>query len=415
MLLRSLLVATVSNNRALLTPSLSLLSFFAKPHSGLLSVEKNPLLHFLFKRTLYDHFCAGENGKEVTGTINRIKDMGFKGVILTYAKEVVVDSSQGGGSSIQGSAEIAADAIDVAEDSAIEAWRQGVLETVQMIGEGDFLALKFTGAGKSVTDALISGDALPVQMTRAIHEICNETLKRRASVLVDAEQQFVQHSIDKVALDLMEKYNIDGHATVYNTYQAYLKSTPDTLYEHLQLAKKNNYTIGVKLVRGAYINTEPRHLINDTKQDTDDSYDLMARGLMETDYRDLKRTSDGEGFPKLGLFLATHNKASVLKAFELQKSRTEAGLPLIKVQYGQLLGMADEVSCTLLQLGGKGAEGATSAPPEAYKCLSWGTLGDCLSYLLRRAVENRDAVSRTRTEYEALKKEAWRRLRRIFT
>lgn len=81
------------------------------------------------------------------------------------------------------------------------------------------------------------------------------------------------------------------------------------------------------------------------------------------------------------------------------------GSSSIPIKYGQLLGMADEVSCTLLQLKAGGAG------PEAYKCLSWGSLDDCLSYLIRRAVEDRDAVSRTVTEYQALKREIWRRLR----
>lgn len=79
--------------------------------------------------------------REVTSTIQQIKDMGFRGVILTYAREVVVDaSSEGPNDGQQKSGKLKSS--ESAEDQDIEAWRQGVLETVSMVGEGDFLALK---------------------------------------------------------------------------------------------------------------------------------------------------------------------------------------------------------------------------------------------------------------------------------
>jgi hypothetical protein len=228
---------------------------------------------------------------------------------------------------------------------------------------------------------------------------------------MDAEQVFVQPTIDKVAIDLMREYNRGGLANIFNTYQVYLKATPGTLLHHLHQAKNEGFTIGVKLVRGAYINSEPRHLINDTKQDTDNAYDSIASGLLQRNYEDLSE-SNHAGFPTLELFLATHNKVSTLAAYEIQQARSKAGLPLTRIQYGQLLGMADEISCTLLQLSRyEGGDPKSSIAPQAFKCLSWATLGDCISYLLRRAVENRDAVTRTKTEYFALRKEVWRRLK----
>ncbi|RBA08992.1 hypothetical protein FPRO05_07272 [Fusarium proliferatum] len=224
-------------------------------------------------------------------------------------------------------------------------------------------------------------------MQDSLNAACEKAIERKARILIDAEQQFVQPAIDDIALVLMRKYNRE-QAIVYNTYQAYLKSTPSTLLEHLHCAKDEGFTIGVKLVRGAYMNSEPRGLIHDTKQQTDDSYNSIAEGLLQRRYENLTPS----GFPK--------------------QQRSDAGLPLTKVQYGQLLGMADEVSCTLLQLAADpGTNG--SASPEVYKCLSWGTLGDCLSYLFRRAVENRDAVSRTKVEDYALRKEVWRRFKKL--
>lgn len=253
-------------------------------------------------------------------------------------------------------------------------------------------------------------------MMLALEEVCDEAIRREAKIFIDAEQQFVQPGIDEVAMDLMRKYNRHGKAIVYNTYQAYLKCTPDVLYRHLKQAKAEGFTIGVKLVRGAYINSEPRHLINDTKQDTDEAYDRIVEELLSGHYRDLRTNAEpalGE-MPILELFLATHNRASSLKAYEVQRARSASGLPLTPVCYGQLLGMADQVSCTLLQLKSQEPDASRYVSPDVYKCLSWGTLGDCTSYLMRRAVENRDAVSRTKTEYLALRREVWRRMLRGF-
>ncbi|KAG4259794.1 hypothetical protein FPRO03_12444 [Fusarium proliferatum] len=180
-------------------------------------------------------------------------------------------------------------------------------------------------------------------MQDSLNAVCEKAMERKARILIDAEQQFVQPEIDDIALVLMRKYNRE-QAIVYNTYQAYLKSTPSTLLDHLHCAKDEGFTIGVKLVQGAYMNSEPRGLIHDTKQQTDESYNSIAEGLLQRRYEDLTPS----GFPKVDLFLATHNKQSALHAYQVQQQRADAGLPLTKVQYGQLLGMADEVSCALL-------------------------------------------------------------------
>ncbi|KAE8411759.1 hypothetical protein BDV36DRAFT_288448 [Aspergillus pseudocaelatus] len=410
MLWRSLLVATISSHPWLLTPALRTLSLIAHPRLSFLDVNKNAILRGVLKTTFYSHFCAGENAVEVTGTIDRIKHMGFKGVILTYAREIVVDaSSQKVNSPTTNDEKANAQATKSPE---IEAWRQGVLETVEMLGTDDFLALKLTGAGPQVMHALSSNQSLPEQMMFALQDVCTRAIERNARIFVDAEQQSVQSGIDAVALDLMRRYNRNGIAVVYNTYQAYLKSTPENLLSHLGLADKEGFTLGVKLVRGAYINSEPRHLINDTKPGTDDSYNVIAAGILRHQYGSF---GVGRQFPSAELFLATHNKESALAADSLYKERLAAGQPTTKVQYGQLLGMADEVSCRLLQLRDDSSQAAQKASPEVYKCLSWGTLEDCLSYLLRRAVENRDAVGRTKQEYYALKMEAKRRIKNLFS
>lgn len=276
------------------------------------------------------------------------------------------------------------------------------------------LADRLTGAGAAVTAALSSDKPLPTQMENALLNICEEAISRNVNIFLDAEQQHVQPGIDKIALDLMRRYNRGDVSVVFNTYQAYLKSTANTLLEHLHRARHENFTIGVKLVRGAYMSTEPRHLIHDTKTETDASYNLLAEGLIQGQCDNWNQDKTFNS-PKVQLFLATHNRLSTIKAQQLQLCRRKAGLPQIRIQYGQLLGMADEVSFTLLQMNEQGLQNVGSPMNEVYKCLTWGTLGDCIFYLSRRANENKDAVSRTLAEYNSLKKEAFRRVKNLFS
>lgn len=139
-LLRSLLIATISSHSFLLSPSLSVLSFLSKPRANpLLDVNRNPLLHYLLKKTFYKQFCAGETGAETKATVQSLKDLGFNGVILTYARETVFDHNANTGHTLGFAAR------KEGEDQfcfSIETWRKGTLDTVDLIGERDYLAVK---------------------------------------------------------------------------------------------------------------------------------------------------------------------------------------------------------------------------------------------------------------------------------
>ncbi|KAL4807232.1 FAD-linked oxidoreductase-like protein [Aspergillus unguis] len=406
-LLRSLLIATISSKPALLLPSLSFLSFLCKPHSRLLDVDRNPIIHAVLKSTFYKQFCAGETPEEVKGTIKHLNGMGFQGTIMTYAKETVFDAKTNTqhGLGVAGAHEKGLDKAAFCQH--IEAWRKGTLETVDLLGANDYLALKLTGAGPSVTEAFSTGSLPPQQMLDALDEICTASKNRGCRILVDAESHHYLAGILRVTLDLMRKFNTDGFARIYNTYQAYLKSTPSTIDRHLQAASDEGFTLGLKLVRGAYIASDERGLIHDTKADTDHAYNSIAQGALRQELGSFG--SGNKAFPSVNLFLASHNKESVLSAHALHQYRLVHGLPTVPVGFGQLHGMSDEVSFGLLQLKGKNGD------PMVYKCSTWGGLGECLAYLLRRAVENRDAVGRTGDEYRALKGEVRRRVKGWFT
>ncbi|KAJ5430291.1 Proline dehydrogenase [Penicillium cf. griseofulvum] len=291
---------------------------------------------------------------------------------------------------------------------SIEAWREGTVQTIYMTEAEDYLAVKLTGAGSKVTEAFAAGELPPQQMMDALDEVCTKAKDRKVRILVDAESQHFQKGISRVAVELMRKYNRDGYATIYNTYQAYLKSTPVTLANHLAVAKENGFTLGLKLVRGAYMATDERSLIHDTKEDTDNAYNMIAQGALRKNIGEFGDKGSRD-FPSVNLFLASHNRDSVVAAHQLHKHRVMSGLPTVPVRFAQLHGMSDEVSFSLLQMNdGDGT-------PEVYKCSTWGGMGECLAYLLRRAIENRDAVLRTDSEYRALKKEVFRRAKSVFS
>jgi proline dehydrogenase len=248
-------------------------------------------------------------------------------------------------------------------------------------------------------------------MLDALDEVAMKCKDRDIQIIVDAESQRWQTGIARTTLELMRKYNTDGKAVIYNTYQAYLKATAASVAHHLAEAQRDRFTLGLKLVRGAYILSDDRALIHDTKQDTDDAYNGIAQGAIRQHIAEFgSEGPDAKPFPSVNLLLASHNRESVMSAHKLRQQRIAAGLPTVPVAFGQLHGMSDEVSFSLLA-----ERDENQNPPEVLKCSTWGTMGECIGYLLRRAVENRDAVLRTKDEFTALKKEAWRRIKAPFS
>ena len=89
-LLRSFLLASVSSRSLLLRPTLAFLVWLTNSRRGWLwDADRNPVLHFILKNTFYKQFCAGETPAETQETLRRMKSLGFRGTLLTYARETV--------------------------------------------------------------------------------------------------------------------------------------------------------------------------------------------------------------------------------------------------------------------------------------------------------------------------------------
>ncbi|PYI32100.1 FAD-linked oxidoreductase [Aspergillus indologenus CBS 114.80] len=418
--LRSLFLTSVMAS-PLLTPCLSLLKVLVDSPSTLLRPSSNAAMDYLLRRTIYDHFCAGTNEREVCRTVREMKRLGFKGVILGYARESIAHVSPSShqkptAAVLQGQLQLQ----QAQWEQAVNEWKEGNLRTLKMLGEGDYLAVKFTGAGPLAVHSLTRHDPHPPpQIAAAIHEICAAVAAQKSRLWIDAEQQVFQAAIDSWAVGLMRRFNRPSEArreetpiVVLNTYQAYLKRSADILAGHLRLARQEGWGVGVKLVRGAYIAHDQRDRIWETKEETDANYNGIVRALIENRYPSTSRgagselgSERAEDLPTVRLFVASHNGESVAKACTLYQQRQREGRKTIPVEVGQLQGMADEVSLGMVTAGGH-----AEAKPGVFKCLAWGSTEECLHFLLRRAVENQSAMQRTRDTAQALRGEAWRRM-----
>jgi hypothetical protein len=144
-LVRSLLISTISSNSFLLTSALHTLSFLCKPFRGrLLDVDRNPVLRKILKTTFYDQFCAGENPTETKLCAQRLKDLGFEAIILTYGKESL-HGDDGNTTYIPGESsatKTAAEKQEIGLDPQIDNWKVGIMETIDSVGSGDYVAFK---------------------------------------------------------------------------------------------------------------------------------------------------------------------------------------------------------------------------------------------------------------------------------
>lgn len=135
-ILRSLMTTTISSSPKLLPPSLTVMSFIANSETPLLNPDTNPLLRWGLKNTFYRQFCAGEKASEIARTAKELRSLGFSGIILNYAKEVIVPKT-GGVGPIASKEEYAKCIAD-----EIIPWATGNIETIRMAQRGDFVALK---------------------------------------------------------------------------------------------------------------------------------------------------------------------------------------------------------------------------------------------------------------------------------
>lgn len=137
LILRSLVLTSLMSSKLLLKPSLAALEIIANSKSTILNPDHNRILNKILRWTVYDHFCAGTNRREVSKTVADIKKIGYQGVILGYSKEIIVDPTDAVVHNASGTEVYSDRCYEIVDE-----WKKGTLKTLRMVGAGDYLAVK---------------------------------------------------------------------------------------------------------------------------------------------------------------------------------------------------------------------------------------------------------------------------------
>lgn len=331
----------------------------------------------LIRSTVFDHFCGGVNEVDCLKVVDNMFTKGVSSV-LDYSVEGKEEEAQ--------------------FDAALEM----TLKTIEFAREREaipFAVFKPTGFGRldlyeKVGEKSVLTEAEQQEWNRVIARFdlaCKTAYEKDVLLLIDAEESWMQDAADAIVADMMRKYNKEK-AIVFNTLQMYRWDRLDYLKSLHEQAKSEGFYIGMKLVRGAYMEKENdraterglKSPICVSKEATDINYDAAVLYMIEN-------------IDKMAIFAGTHNEESSYKLMQLM---TEKGITKNdkRIFFGQLLGMSDNISFNLAENGYNVA-----------KYLPFGPVRDVMPYLIRRAEENTSVAGQTSRELTLIKKEKERR------
>ncbi|HEX3386096.1 MAG TPA: proline dehydrogenase family protein, partial [Mucilaginibacter sp.] len=224
-----------------------------------------------------------------------------------------------------------------------------------------------------------------------VHDICKKAFETGVPVMIDAEETWIQKTIDSLALNMMRKFNKDK-AIVYNTYQLYRHDKLASLKNDYNMALIQDFILGAKLVRGAYMEKERKRaaemgyecLIQPDKQSSDRDYDDALRFCVDN-------------LNKIAFVAGTHNENSCRLLADLLNEKSIAH-DHPHVYFSQLLGMSDNLSFNLADAGYNVA-----------KYVPYGPVKAVLPYLFRRAQENTAIAGQMSRELSLIMAERKRR------
>lgn len=331
----------------------------------------------LIRATVFDHFCGGVNEEDCLPVVDRM-----------WEKKVcsVLDYS------VEGKEE---------EDPFDNATRI-ILKILDFVKEKEaipFAVFKPTGFGRFALYQKISeqkelSDTEKAEWQRVVRrfdQVCKKAYDLDVALLIDGEESWMQDAADDLVEEMMQKYNKEK-AVVFNTLQMYRWDRLPYLKELQKRAQEKGFKIGVKVVRGAYMEKENERAkekgyptpICESKLATDINFDETVAYIIEN-------------LDIISIFSGTHNEESCYKLIELMDkngiAKNNNG-----VWFGQLYGMSDHISFNLA------ANGYNVA-----KYLPFGPVRDVMPYLIRRAEENTSVAGQTTRELSLLKKERKRR------
>nr|WP_234987976.1 proline dehydrogenase family protein [Tenacibaculum piscium] len=331
----------------------------------------------LIRSTVFDHFCGGVTEDDCLPNIEKMYTKGNVHSVLDYSVEGKEDESQ-----FDNALKMTLKTIDFAAE------KQAIPYAVfKPTGFGRFaLYQKLTEKKELTADEKIEWE----RVIARFHTVCKAASEKDVPLLIDGEESWMQDAADDLIEELMELYNKDK-AIVFSTLQMYRHDRMDYLRGLYQRAHQKGYHIGMKIVRGAYMEKEreraeekgyPSPICKD-KQATDDNYNEAVRFMME--------------HKNMAIFAGTHNEESSLLLMDLAKEYNIKPNDY-RMWFGQLYGMSDHISFNLAK------EGYNVA-----KYVPFGPVRDVMPYLIRRAEENTSVAGQTSRELNLIKTERKRR------
>lgn len=336
-----------------------------------------PGMKSIMKNTVFAHFCGGETRKESLQTIDKLYSQNVKS-ILDY--------------SVEGKD----------EESEYERCFNEIMAVIDDATNNPkipFVVFKPTGFGdmkiyeKIGLNATLNEDEKKQweNIKRRYDEVCKKSFENNVTIMIDAEHSWIQDAVDDLVLNLMKKYNRE-RCIVVHTLQMYRHDRLVYLKKLFEQAETENFFIGFKVVRGAYMEIERDRAIEKSyespiqpdKASTDRDYNLSVEFIMKNHHR-------------ISLFAGTHNELScklVMQQIENLKLEKDDH----KIWFGQLLGMSDNISFVL------GKENYNVA-----KYVPYGPVKDVMPYLIRRAQENTSVAGQSSRELHLIEKELQRR------
>ena len=331
----------------------------------------------IIKKTIFNQFCGGESIKDCSKMITRLGDHNVE-TILDYSVEGLKNE----------------DGYNDTKDEALK-----VIDFASSNDHIPFCVLKLSGLGSTslMTKAQAKEKLTEVEKTKLynaemrVDEIVKKASSKGLMVMIDAEESWFQSFIDGVAYRMMEKYNKE-RPVVYNTYQLYRHDMLDRLKRAQIESQVNGYYLGAKLVRGAYMEKERDRAeefgyespIHKNKEAVDKDYDEALRYCMEH-------------IDRMGICAGTHNEKSCKLLAQLMAEQNISNKDN-RIFFAQLLGMSDNISFKLADMGYNVA-----------KYVPYGPVEKVLPYLFRRAEENTSIAGQSGREYTLVKKELRRR------
>ncbi|RDY61643.1 proline dehydrogenase [Flagellimonas nanhaiensis] len=331
----------------------------------------------LIRATVFDHFCGGVNEEDCIPSIDKMFDKGVSS-ILDYSVEGKEVDNQ----------------FDFALNKTLE-----VLDFVKEKDAMPFAVFKPTGFGRLKLYEKISSkeslsDEESAEWQRVVNrydQVCKKAHDLDVSLLIDAEESWMQDAADDLVLEMMRKYN-KQKPVVFNTVQMYRWDRMEYLKKLHQIAESENFKVGLKVVRGAYMEKENERAdeqgytspICKSKKETDENFDAAVEYIM--DHLD-----------RFSIFAGTHNEKSSYKLID-QMEAMNLEVSNTHIWFGQLYGMSDHITFNLAEAGYNVA-----------KYVPYGPVKDVMPYLIRRAEENTSVAGQTTRELTLLKKEKKRR------